>query len=171
MDNSNYGENIVSKSRNMIQKILSNPWTIFYVILSLTIFIGMGYYVYQKYVIPTTNPSYVENRELINESKDKSARVFLFSTDWCPHCKELKKENGVWEQIKSSQELKQVNNFNMQYLEIHGDDEKSVSAFESEFKVKIDGFPTIYLIKDDQVVEFDANPTTESLTKFIKTVV
>ena len=171
MDSASTSSNMVSKTRNMFSKLLSNPWTIVYVIGSLAIFIGLGYYVYQKYVVPSTNPSYVENRELINEKKSKNANVFLFSADWCPHCKELKKENGVWEQIKSSQELKEVNNYNVQFLEINGDDEKSVNSFEGEYKVKIDGFPSIYLVKDDQIVEFDANPTVESLTKFIRTVV
>ena len=34
---------------------------------------------------------------------------------------------------------------------------------------KIDGYPTIILIKGDQVVEFDAKPNEKSLTEFINT--
>ena len=36
-------------------------------------------------------------------------------------------------------------------------------------KYKIEGFPTIKLLKDGQVIEFDAKPTKENLTQFLNT--
>ena len=35
---------------------------------------------------------------------------------------------------------------------------------------KIEGYPTIKLIKDNQVIDFDAKPTKETLGKFLNTV-
>ena len=35
---------------------------------------------------------------------------------------------------------------------------------------KIEGYPTIKLLKDGQVIEYDAKPTKETLTQFLNTV-
>ena len=62
----------------------------------------------------------------------------------------MKKENGVWEQIKSSQELKEVNNYNVQFLEINGDDDEFEEWEEIEViinhetgQVTITGYPDV----------------------------
>ena len=161
------GQSVFSK----VSGLLKNKWTIFYVLLSLGIFIGLGYYVYYYYVQPQIKPTYVENKELVNEEQEKSAYLHLFSTEWCPHCKELMKSDGVWDKITKNSDLKKINNYNLVFVKINGDDESRVDEFEKEYKVKIDGFPSIYLIKDDQIIEFDANPTEESLIHFLNTVI
>jgi hypothetical protein len=38
-------------------------------------------------------------------------------------------------------------------------------------ELNVEGFPTIKMIKDGQVIEFDAKPTKENLEQFINTVV
>ena len=42
--------------------------------------------------------------------------------------------------------------------------EKMVNSY------KIDGYPTIKLLKDGTVIEYDAKPTKETLTQFLNTV-
>ena len=37
-------------------------------------------------------------------------------------------------------------------------------------KFDVEGFPTIKMIKDGQIIEFDAKPTKENLTQFFDTV-
>jgi hypothetical protein len=37
-------------------------------------------------------------------------------------------------------------------------------------KYNVEGYPTIKLIKDGQVIEYDAKPSKETLTKFLNTV-
>ena len=44
-----------------------------------------------------------------------------------------------------------------------------MNEFEKRHNVSIDGYPTIYLVKGDQVIEYDANPTQDSLTEFLNT--
>ena len=34
----------------------------------------------------------------------------------------------------------------------------------------VEGYPTIKLVKDGQVIEYDAKPSKETLTKFLNTV-
>ena len=164
----------VQQPSSMFSKVgnfLKNPWTILYVLLSLGVFISLGYYIYYYYVKPQVKPTYVENKELVKDTKNQNAYMYLFSAEWCPHCKELCKPDGVWQRVKANDKLKNINNYNIIFLDVNGDDEKRVSEFETEYNVKIDGFPSIYLVKDDQIVEFDANPTEDSLTQFLNTVV
>ena len=166
----------VEQSTSLFSKVgnfLKNPWTILYVLLSLGIFISLGYYVYYYYVKPQVKPTYVDNKELVNDNNDKNknAYMYLFSAEWCPHCKELCKDYGVWQKMKKNNDLKKINNYNVIYVDVNGDDEKRVAEFEKEYNVKIDGFPSIYLVKDDQIVEFDANPTEDSLNQFLSTVI
>ena len=44
-----------------------------------------------------------------------------------------------------------------------------MNEFEKRHSVSIDGYPTIYLVKGDQVIEYDANPTQDSITEFLNT--
>ena len=73
-------QSVISK----VSGLLKSPWTIFYVLLSLGIFIGLGYYVYYYYVQPQIKPTYVDNKELVKDEKDNTAYLHLFSTEWCP---------------------------------------------------------------------------------------
>ena len=37
-------------------------------------------------------------------------------------------------------------------------------------KYKIEGYPTIKLLKDGQIIEYDAKPSKDTLTQFLNTV-
>jgi protein-disulfide isomerase-like protein with CxxC motif len=37
-------------------------------------------------------------------------------------------------------------------------------------KYNVEGYPTLKLLKDGQVIEYDAKPTKETLTQFLNTV-
>jgi len=98
---------------------------------------------------------------------NKDAELMLFFTTWCPHCKTAKPE---WEQIKTEYEGKTVNGYNLIFTEIDcTNDSPDVEKLMSQYKVE--GYPTIKMIKDGQVIEFDAKPTKETLTQFINSVI
>jgi hypothetical protein len=44
----------------------------------------------------------------------------------------------------------------------------NIDQFSKTYKKKIDGYPTIILIKQNEVIEFDAEPNKENLTAFIE---
>ena len=175
----------MDKVGNVFSNMLNNKWTIFYILLASAVFIGIVYYVYQNYIKSQLNNSYTDNRELVNEEagkEEKVATLFLFKTDWCPHCKKILEpisdnspEGGAWIQIKNKKKLKFINDYTVNFIEINGDDEDTMKAWEKKYLEEqgksIDGYPSIYLIKDDQVIEFDANPTVESLERFLETVI
>ena len=85
-------------------------------------------------------------------------------------------ESGGWKLIydkwvSGDQDVRLINNYNISMSQISESDKKSLTEFEKEYDRTINGFPTIYLIKDNQVIEFDANPTEKGLLNFLNTVV
>jgi thiol-disulfide isomerase/thioredoxin len=108
------------------------------------------------------------NRENIpkNENSNKTANMLLFYVDWCPHCKTAKPE---WEQMKEEFDGKQINGYTLVFTEYNCTNE-TPEIEELMDKYKIDGYPTIKLVKDNQVIEYDAKPTKSTMTQFLNTV-
>lgn len=138
---------------------LKNVLMIFLAILLIIVI----YYIYTKYFSKGFGRT-IENME--NQSGDKTAELMLFHVDWCPHCKTAKPE---WDQVKAEYENKSINGYKVIFNEINCTDETSdkVKMIET---YKIEGYPTIKLVKDNQVIDFDAKPTKDTLTKFLNTV-
>ena len=83
----------------------------------------------------------------------------LFGVSWCPHCKKAK---PIWDAMKKKYEGKEINNTRVHFKYI--DCEKNEDLAD---KYKIEGYPTIKLVKDNEIIEFDAKPREESLTQFL----
>jgi hypothetical protein len=166
--------NVLSDSNNSILKtsssILKNKY-IFYgliVLLAVTIGVVLYYYFTNKLnVKPTYNENSVNYAEGTEGLSNKDAELMFFYTTWCPHCKTAKPE---WQKIKTQYEGKTVNGYNILFTEVDcTNDSPDVEKLMNQYK--IEGYPTIKLIKDGQVIEFDAKPTGDSLTQFINTVI
>jgi thiol-disulfide isomerase/thioredoxin len=141
-----------------------NNTTLLYVIIGI-LFIALVVYLYYYVVKPASSPSFVPNNELSDKTSNE-AELMLFYVDWCPHCKTAK---PVWEELKAEYENKQINGYTVMFTEINCTNE--TPEIESLMnKYKIEGFPTIKLLKDGQIIEYDAKPTKQTLTQFLNTV-
>ena len=129
------------------------------ILITIVLLIGVSYYAYKTYVVPQLNPTYVENREFEKEGESKEAELMLFGVSWCPHCKKAK---PIWDAMKKKYEGKEINNTRVHFKYI--DCEKNEDLAD---KYKIEGYPTIKLVKDNEIIEFDAKPREESLTQFL----
>jgi len=125
------------------------------------ILLAIGYYVYSVYVTPKINPSYVENKEFEQEGPNKEVELYLFYTDWCPHCKVAKPE---WDKLKDEFQEKGVNNTTIIFREVDCEQEKQVAE---EFEVET--YPTIKLIKNNEIIEYNAKPKYDTLVEFLHT--
>lgn len=133
------------------------------VVLLLCIF---AYYTYKGYVNEKT--SFHANRENIPEgtNANKTATLMLFYVDWCPHCKTAKPE---WESLKSDYDGKQINGYTVTFVE-HNCTNESEEVSNLLNKYSIEGYPTVKLLKDNQVIEYDAKPTKSTMEQFLNTV-
>ena len=119
--------------------------------------------VYYFYIMPKSKPTY---SAVEGFSKDKSAELLFFYADWCPHCKTAKPD---WAEIVSKYENKTINGYTVVFTEINCTTEtEEISQMMNKYK--IEGFPTLKLLKDGQISEYDAKPTKDTLDEFLNTV-
>jgi thiol-disulfide isomerase/thioredoxin len=149
------------KIHEKIYNISGSSGAIILALLLVALFIGVAIYLYKTYISPKVNPSYVENKEILSDESDKEAVLYFFYTTWCPHCKSAKPE---WQKIKEEYQDKTINNTRVLFREVDCDKEDKVA---NEFNVE--GYPTIKLVKDGQVIEYDAKPNYETLVQFLNT--
>jgi len=135
------------------------------IIIAIGIFSILGYYIYYQFTNNKT--SFNANREHVSDDNStKVAEMMLFYVDWCPHCKTAKPE---WEELKTEYEGKQINGYNLKFTEYNCTAETAENDALMN-KYKIEGYPTIKLLKDSQVVEYDAKPTKSTMEQFLHTV-
>ena len=145
-----------------------SPKKFIIIFLLIAVFLGAAFYVYNKYVAPRLNPNFVANREFTENEPTDGGRteLFLFYATWCPY---TKKVLPIWEQLKEKYDRKVINRYSGVFKEYDGDkQEKEIDEISKRFKKKIDGYPTIILVKENEVIEFDANPTQENLEEFLQ---
>jgi len=155
-------------SNSLTDKLSEYKWTIVGVIALIGLALILYFFVFKP--MSTTQVNYSANNEhdtySSQNSNSKDAEIMFFYVDWCPHCKTAK---PAWNDVKSEYENKTINGYKVIFTEINCTEE--TAEVESLMnKYNIEGFPTIKLLKDGQVIEYDAKPTKETLTQFLNTV-
>lgn len=154
-------QHLMTKTMDMIKS--PRMWMILVIGLIISV---AGYWVYQKYVAPRMSPSYVANKEFIQEGGEieqvkPEAEVMLFYTTWCPACKKAK---PIWNQVKEQLNGKELNGKEIIFREIDCDKEEALAD-----KFNIEGYPTIKMVVSGNVIEYDAKPDNDTLIQFIQT--
>lgn len=137
------------------------------IIIAIVILFCLGaYFVYNQYV--KDKSVFNANRENAtkDENSNKTATMMLFYVDWCPHCKTAKPE---WEELKAEYDGKSVNGYTIIFAEYNCTNETPETNNLLD-KYNIEGYPTIKLLKDNQVIEYDAKPTKSTMEQFLNTV-
>jgi len=163
---------LTNESNNMLSDFLKSigkmeTKTIIIVVCIILALVAAIFY-YYFYVAPGMKTNYIANKPKPEgfDNNNKSAELLFFYADWCPHCKTAK---PVWQEIQSQYENQTINGYKVKFTEINCTTE-SPDVEKMMNKYNIEGFPTIKLIKDGQIVEFDAKPSKETLTEFLNTV-
>ncbi len=138
-------------------------YAIVVIVLLLVSYFAYSYYASSKTI---KSDEYVANRRY-KEGDLKNAELMFFYVDWCPHCKTAKPE---WDQIKEQYQGREINGYTIIITE-HNCTEESAGNEELLNKYKIEGYPTIKLLKDNQVIEFDAKPSKDNLEQFLNTAI
>ena len=151
-----------SKIKNMFSmtNIMYISAAIFFILISV--------FVYYYYVKPSLNPTYTANSEKKHgeEGSHNEAELMFFYTDWCPHCKTAKPD---WAEVKAEYENKTINGYHIIFTEVNCTTE-SDEVEKLMNKYKIEGYPTIKLLKDGQVIEYDAKPSKDTIIQFLNSV-
>ena len=137
------------------------------ILISIAVIIIFGIIGYTIYIY--TRPKLLTqlNGDEPTKTSDSDAELIFFFANWCPHCKEAKPQ---WEEIKKEYNGKTVNGYNIIFTEIDCSNESDeVKQFTKQYD--IEGYPTIKLVKDEQIIDYDAKPDKSTIEKFINTMV
>ena len=133
------------------------------ILLLTVVFIIAAYYVFRTFVKPKMNPNYVENREFKDTSQgpgdDAVADLYMFKVDWCPHCK---KALPIWEDLSEEYQGKKINGYKVNFILVDGEADPDTT---DQYNIK--GYPTIKLVKDNQIIEYDAKPDRDTILQFL----
>ena len=163
------GANTNTNANSSLNGFMGLQFTKTQIIIGVVVFlavVGLGIYLYT-----TTKPAtaFHANRENVPESQSsatKTATVKMFYVDWCPHCKTAK---PVWNDIKTEYEGTVINGYKVSFVEYNCTKETQETQALMD-KYKIEGFPSIILIKDNQVIDYDAKPSKATMVQFLNTV-
>ncbi len=94
----------------------------------------------------------------ISNGNASVADVYLFYTEWCPHCKSAK---PIWENLKK-QVGSYVNKTKVNFIKI--DCEADTATKE---KFNIHQYPTVLMVKGNQLATYGAKPRLDTLCEFV----
>jgi thiol-disulfide isomerase/thioredoxin len=159
----------MERVRNAFSAIRARlSWKLFFIFVTIILLIIAIVYVYKKYLVPKLNPTYVPNKEFIEKSDDpKDAEVLMFTVDWCPYCK---KAAPVWKDLKKEYDGRNISGYTLHFETINCTDEKNAEVKAMQNKYNIDGYPTIKLLKDGEVITYDAKPERKTFEQFLDSV-
>tara|TARA_B100000900_G_C20581656_1_gene717803 strand:+ start:1853 stop:2353 length:501 start_codon:yes stop_codon:yes gene_type:complete len=160
-------ENIKSKNDD-IKILFSDKRFIFFLLIFTLLTILLSYFIYNKYILPEIKKNHVLNKEFTIKGNENSKDILIiyFKTEWCPYCKKARPE---WDKF-----VEYVNNINtsetydFEIITSVVDCDKQTSIAD---KYEIEGYPTIKLIKNKEIYEYDAKPNKEHLIEFLKSYI
>ena len=164
-------EMITNAKHTVMQAVTNKKFLI--ILFLLTLFIALAFWVYTTYIAPKLNPEYKDNKEFIGDGGDEgdvtNANIYAFYTDWCPHCKtNIIAADSGWKKTMDKYNGQKVSGVTVTFIEVNGEKEEgTLQSFESDHNVNITGFPTIYLVKGNNVHEFTGDITQDNLTNLL----
>ena len=134
---------------------------IFLAIISLLFAIVAIYFImnYFKKRSQLKKRDFIENSEYKSGTNLTEAELYLFTVNWCPHCKETKE---VWDKFKKEYKS---DKYAIVFKEIDCEEKENLAN-----KFKIEEYPTIVLVNNDNKYYYDANIRPDTLNKFINTI-
>jgi thiol-disulfide isomerase/thioredoxin len=156
----------LSKIKSSVSNIST---TTLVILITIILFSLLSIFYYFYYVAPNMKPKYSHNSEVSygeGGASGKGAELLFFYADWCPHCKAAK---PIWNELKSEYQNKTINGYQVVFTEIDCSTE-TAEVDQMMNKYNVEGYPTIKLLKDGQVIEYDAKPSKATLTQFLNTV-
>lgn len=152
---------------SILQYLKENSRTVSLIVFLVVLFIAAGYFVYSR-MEPEINAK-TQQGDSVQDStggEGQSTELIFFYANWCPHCKAAKPH---WNEIKEKYADKSINSYEIIFTEVDCSEETEDVKDKVE-QYNVEGYPTIKLIKGDQIIDFDAKPTKNTLEKFLETV-
>tara|TARA_A100001015_G_scaffold315583_1_gene427756 strand:- start:2166 stop:2678 length:513 start_codon:yes stop_codon:yes gene_type:complete len=119
------------------------------------------------------NKEYQNNQD--NQDNRKEAKLYFFYADWCPHCRTAKQPGGPWNKFTEKHNdviIKGDYDVFIEEVDCSSDDNKHKGRYgvkEMMHKYKVEGYPTIILVKDGDHYLYDTKPDADRIEEFVDT--
>lgn len=135
--------------------------------IAVVIFALLGKYAYDQYYVQNISSEQKEFGDVANAPMhDNEAIIYFFHVDWCPHCKTALPE---WVKFQGEYDGKTVNGYLMKCVDMNCTNETAdITNIINSYK--IDSYPTVKMLKDNQQIEFDSKITQYTLEQFVNTM-
>jgi thiol-disulfide isomerase/thioredoxin len=152
----------------IFQSFRTNAKTIA-IVIALIAFIAVSIWCYVTYGKPAIDNE--KQGDMANYGKGGKVYLHFFNVDWCPHCIKAKPE---WEKFCNKYDDKEMNGFVISCVggvngtDCTNSDDQTVIEIIQQYS--IEHYPTIKMVKDNDIIEFDAKIKYENLEKFVNGV-
>lgn len=152
----------MSQFTDLLKKYIRPYYYYIISLLILIILLLVAYHVLKRFNI-------FENFDVANDSNKQgtSCIIYFFHADWCPHCKKALPE---WESFKQTNDGKMINGYKISCVDVNCTNEDDANTTQYINKFNVEGYPTIKMLKDSKVIDFESRITTSSLNSFLDTM-
>lgn len=102
---------------------------------------------------------YFKSKPKVISTEEPVCEIMFFYTTWCPYCKKARPE---WDKFKTPLNQIKRDGYLLIFTEIDCDKNEALAN-----KYAVTGYPTIKLLKDDKITDYDAKPSVETLNAFL----
>lgn len=152
----------MSQFTDLIKKYVRPYYYYLVTLLIVVILLLVAYHILKKYKM-------LESFDVANDSdkQGNSCIIYFFHADWCPHCKKALPE---WESFKQTNNGKMINGYKLNCVDVNCTNEDDANTTQYINKFNVEGYPTIKMLKDNKVIDFESRITTSSLNSFLDTM-
>lgn len=163
-----------------LQRVISFFKSFSYKTVILTFVIVLSLIIILLYYNKTIKQLFIKNNDKVQReslthslhgtdisNNENTCEFLFFHVKWCPYCKTAV---PIIDEIRDEYKNKVINGYNVIFTDI----DCTVETPEIENminKYKIEGYPTIKLIKNDTIIDFEAKPTKESIISFLNSAI
>jgi len=146
-----------------LRNVLNDRSYMLLMLLLTILFIILALVIYYNSIKDIISQKHVLNNEFINTNNKKNEILILyFYTEWCPYCKQSMSELNKFEEYINGENASA--NYNITLTKIDCDKQSTLAD-----KYKIDAYPSIKLIYQNKVYDYDAKPNKVNLIQFMET--
>lgn len=152
----------MSQFTDLLKKYIRPYYYYIITLLIIIILLLVAYHVLNRYNL-------FESFDVSNDSNKEgtSCIIYFFHADWCPHCKKALPE---WESFKQTNDGKVINGYKINCVDVNCTNEDDANTTQYINKFNVEGYPTIKMLKDSKVIDFESRITTSSLNSFLDTM-
>ena len=153
----------MGKQNNLLKKLKNPSCTAMVVLVVILIIVGLFFVVKDNKLFGVSEGFEGDINNVVEKPDPKEDEVILilFFVDWCPHCKTVKPE---WEKLMKLNNTK-INGktVKIQAANAEGSEVEKNAARDNN----VEGYPTIKLISQSQVLDYNGARNAPAMEKFV----